>query len=315
MCNFPLPSCNLLLATCNVQLPSPLFSLAAQPAPPHNGLTPRGRRGVVGGGRTERRPGRGQDHAVDPRPRAVSRALRAPSGRRGQHVAPPARGAARAGPARRPSGDGPGGRRGPTGAAGALAAAPPARGRRRREPSRCGRGWRARAGARRRRGGRGPRAACPGGARGGGCRGRRARKRGGFGPAWDRLSCGAAGGSCGAAGGSCGAAGGSCGAAGGSCGAARGASAPRACPGGGRGAGLRRARAGAASAVGPACARGTTALDAHAARGWVLAPPPPLSYQVDTPRPSPRTNRTRRVPFAGRCSRGSPQPAAPAPAW
>jgi hypothetical protein len=25
-------------------------------------------------------------------------------------------------------------------------------------------------------------------------------------------------------------------------------------------------------------------------------PPPPLSYQVDTPRPSPRTNRTRRVP-------------------
>jgi hypothetical protein len=45
------------LATCNVQLTSLLFLLAAQPAPPHNGLTPRGRRGVVGGGRTERRPG------------------------------------------------------------------------------------------------------------------------------------------------------------------------------------------------------------------------------------------------------------------
>jgi len=29
---------------------------------------------------------------------------------------------------------------------------------------------------------------------------------------------------------------------------------------------------------------------------FVAPPSPPLSYQVDTPRPSPRTNRTRRVP-------------------
>jgi hypothetical protein len=36
---------------------------------------------------------------------------------------------------------------------------------------------------------------------------------------------------------------------------------------------------------------------AHAAVSRLRAPPPPFrSYHVDTPRPSPHTNRTRRVP-------------------
>jgi len=47
--------------------------------------------------------------------------------------------------------------------------------------------------------------------------------------------------------------------------------------------------------VAAACARVVVATDAEEIRAHVQVPPP-LSYEVDTPRPSPRTNRTRRVP-------------------
>ena len=45
-------------------------------------------------------------------------------------------------------------------------------------------------------------------------------------------------------------------------------------------------------------------------------PPPLLSYSVDTPRPSPRTNRTRRVPLAGTTApAASPSRAPSRPLW
>ena len=46
----------------------------------------------------------------------------------------------------------------------------------------------------------------------------------------------------------------------------------------------------------PRCNAAAARRACAGAGGRSLCPPPPLSYQVDTPRPSSRTNRTRRVP-------------------